>query len=284
MAKKMIIKGVGQFLAKKYAADGKGVEVVSLGTLQNLKIDLNVELEDIFGSDGLFAIDNLVKSKSIEVTATDAKFDLAQLTLMMGSTVQEAVLSSLWVLNEQSTLVTGELDPATPASPDIARTEVAFGKTIFGDGNFTVKLKDANTVLEKIPYDLIVGPTDKQFMTVTEGVGAAMKTSVILNVVHVNKDVAISYQRTETVDMVDILVDEVPFPVHIIHHGSFSQKDGTYQGIETELFQCRAKGTFSIDAARATASASQVALQILDPERADRKLGSIKRYAATSNV
>lgn len=66
-----------------------------------------MELEDIFGGDGLFAIDVLVKSKSIEVSATDAKFDLDAIQLMMGSTVQEQVKSYVWVLNEQSTVAAG---------------------------------------------------------------------------------------------------------------------------------------------------------------------------------
>lgn len=279
MAKKMIIKGVGQFLAKKFAADGKGMEVVSLGTLQDLKIDLAVELEDIFGGDGLFAIDNLVKTKSIEVTATDAKFDLAQLSLMMGSTVREGVTGSLWVMNEQNTLVQKER-----GSVFVAEAPVAFGGTIHGDGNFTVRLKDENRILERVPFVVDTAPTAKQYMVSTEGTGVTAKTYLILNETLVNQDVVYSYQRTEVVDVVDILSDEVPFPVHVVHHGSFQQKDGTYQGIETELFMCRAKGSFSIDAARATASSSAIALQVLDPERADKKLGSIKRYQATSNV
>jgi hypothetical protein len=84
--------------------------------------------------------------------------------------------------------------------------------------------------------------------------------------------------------VVDILVDEVPFPVHVIHHGSFLQKDGTFAGLETELYSCQAKGAFSIDAQRASASATNVQLQILDPERADGKLGSIKRYSSLTKV
>ncbi|WP_426455293.1 hypothetical protein ACP26L_36375 (plasmid) [Paenibacillus sp. S-38] len=279
MSKKMIIKGVGQFLAKKYAADGHGVEVVSLGSLQNLKIDLSVELEDIFGGDGLFAIDKLVKTKAIEVTATDAKFDLDQLQLMMGSKVQEGVTSSIWVLNEQTVGLTGELDPADPMGPDVAVVDPKFATTLFGDGNFSIRRKDSNTLLEKVPYSSTVAPTVKQYMVDTTGATPRL----VLNSVFVNVDVVFSYQRTETVDMVDILVNEVPFPVHIIHHGSFQQKDGTFQGIETELYQCIAKGTFSIDAARATASSSSVTLEILDPERADKKLGSIKRFTAPAN-
>ena len=37
----MIIKGVGTFMAKRLKEDG-GVEVITLGTLQNLRIDMNV--------------------------------------------------------------------------------------------------------------------------------------------------------------------------------------------------------------------------------------------------
>jgi hypothetical protein len=62
------------------------------------------------------------------------------------------------------------------------------------------------------------------------------------------------------------------------------QKDSTYAGIETELYSCIANGQLSIDAARSTASASEVALKIIDPERADGKIGTIKRYTSTTKV
>jgi hypothetical protein len=266
MAKKMIIKGVGTFMAKRYAKDGKGVEVITLGTLQDLKINLNVDIEDIFGGDGLFAIDTLVKSKSIEISATDAKFDLDALQLMMGSTVQEQVESYVWVLGEQQTIdSTGTVTPkyggATP--------------TIFGDGNFSVRLKDSNTLLKKVT----VAPAAATEYQYDEATG-----TLKFMVSEANKDVVINYQRTETVDLVDILIDEVPFPVHVIHHGSFLQKDNTYAGVETELYSCRAKGTFSIDGQRASASASAVSLTVLDPERTDGKLGTIKRYSSVAKA
>lgn len=263
MAKKFIIKGVGTFMAKRYAKDGKGVEVLTLGTLQSLKIDLNVEIEDIFGGDGMFAIDTLVKSKSIEISATDAKFDLDALQLMMGSAVREGVVDdSIWVLNEQKVLLADD-----PALPTAATITVEYGATLFGDGNFQVRLKDENKLLKKVA----TAPAETEFSVDATG-------EITLHKDHVGKDVVVNYQRKEIVDVVDILADEVPFPVHVIHHGSFLQKDGTFQGVETELYQCRAKGTFSIDAQRATASSSAIQLQVLDPERADGKLGTIKRY------
>lgn len=257
MAKKMIIKGVGSFMAKRAKKDGTGVEVITLGTLQDLKIDLNVEIEDIFGGDGLFAIDTLVKSKSIEITATDAKFDLDAMQLMMGSTVQEQVEDYVWVLGEQAVAVDGAIP-------------VEYGDSVHGKGNFAVRLKDSNTLLKEVD-GVPAGEGEFQF----DG------GEIIVDATYDNSDFVFNYQRTQIVDMVEILVDEVPFPVHVVHHGSFLQKDGTFAGIETELYSCQAKGSFSIDAQRASASSSQVALGIIDPERADGKLGSIKRYETT---
>ncbi|MBO9598587.1 MAG: hypothetical protein J7559_12325 [Cohnella sp.] len=285
MAKKMIIKGVGTMMAKKYSADGKGVEVITLGTLQNLRFDFNVEIDDIFGGDGLFAIDTLIRSKSIEISATDAKFDLDQMQLMLGSTVQEQASTSLWVIGEQDSAVSGVLDPtATPSTVACAEVAVEFGDSLFGGGNFAVRLKNSNKLLTKATLSLTVAPdTDEYYIqTVTT---PAPSTRIILNSAHAGADIVFNYQReAEDVDVVDLIADEVPFPVHIIHHGSFLQKDGQYAGIETELFSCIAQGQFSIDAQRAAASTSSVTLRVIDPERADGKLGSIKRYSAAKRV
>lgn len=273
MAKKMIIKGVGTFMAKRYPTDPLGaIEVITLGTLQDLKIDLNVELEDIFGGDGLFAIDVLVKSKSIEVSATDAKFDLDAIQLMMGSTVQEQVKSYVWVLNEQDTAAAGA------SNSGFAEVKPKFASTIYGNnGDITVRLKDSNKLLKQLSSKAAAVAPDEFFYDEANDV-------VVLNAAHISKEIVLNYKREELVDMVDLLVDEVPFPISVIHHGTFQQKDGSFAGVETELYMCRAKGTFSINAQRAAASASAISLQILDPERADGKLGSIKRFSAPSKI
>jgi hypothetical protein len=352
MAKKMIIKGVGQFMAKRYAADGKGVEVITLGSLQNIKIDLNVEIDDIFGGDGFFPIDTLVKNKSIEITATDAKFDLAAVQLMMGSTVQEGITTSLWVLGEQDTATAGVLNQVAVVPVVVAVAPVNYGDSLFGGGNFAVKMKDSNKLLTEVPYSATVAPLVGEFMidtayynviqpisvagvigddfiTVPDASGfkagddikvgseapttvvsvagnvitiaddlvanqattgkvinyTSLTARVILNTASANFDIVFNYQRSATgVDVVDLLVNEVPFAVHVIHHGSYLQKDGKFAGVETELYSCRAKGQFAMDSQRASASASQVMLQVLDPERTDGKLGSIKRYASDIQV
>ncbi len=288
MAKKMIIKGVGTFMAKKVAADGKGREVVILGSLQDLRITLNTEIEDIFGGDGLFAIDTITTSKGIEVTATDAKFDLATVELMYGSTVKDDVDSYVWVLNEQqeakagingtTEVITG-VGGTTTKDVVVATVNLAFKETIYDeDPGVSIRIKDKNSLLTEVDFEEGEVPAEGEFMF------DAVNGVIILNPACKGEDFIINYKRAEKVDMVDLLADEIPFPVHVIHHGSFLQKDGTYAGIETELYACRAQGSFSIDAARATASSSAVSLKMIDPERVDGKLGTIKRFNTNTKV
>lgn len=288
--KKMIIKGVGSFMAKKYAADGSGVEVLTLGTLQDLRIDLNVEIDDIFGGDGLFAIDTLVRSKSIEITATDAKFDLDAISLMMGSTVAKAKSSDafVWVLGEEKTAVTGangeivegEGQDQTITPVAVATITPAYSDSIFtSDPAFAVRVKGTNKLLNQVTFEADTAPDANTFMY------DATNKKIILPATLVGADIVFNYKRADAeVEMAALLKDEIPFPVHVVHHGSFLQKDGTYQGVETELYSCMAMGTFSINAARATASTSQVQLKIVDPERADGRLGTIKRYSSETKV
>lgn len=272
MAKKMIIKGVGSMMAKKVATSG-GVEVITLGTMQDLKIVMNTEIDDIFGGDGLFSIDTLVKSKSIEVTATDAKFDLAAVTLMMGSTVTEGKSDYVWVLEEQQSLVSG-----TNGTEAVATCDIDFGTTLFTTPDFSIRMKDGNKLLTNVTFTADTAPSSGEYMYDATG------KKLYFALADVNKDVVFNYKRTETVDVADLLTDEVPFPVHVVHHGSFLQKDGNYAGIETELYSCIAKGQLSINGARSTASASEVALKIIDPERSDKKIGTIKRYSSTTKA
>jgi len=270
MGKKMIIKGVGTMLAKRVTDDG--AEVITLGTLQDLRINFNVEIDDIFGGDSLFPIDNLVKSKSIEITATDAKFDLSALQLMLGSNIEEDKQDTLWVLNEVQTVFEGTNGTATAGV-----VTLNFGSTLASEPEITVRINDTNQLLVQVPYSADTAPASGSFMVAPNG-------TLYLDASLAGKEVVINYKRTAKVDVASILADEVPFPVRVIHHGSFLQKDGTYRGIETELYACRARGSFTINAQRATANASEISLIVIDPERPDGRLGTVKMYTATSHV
>jgi hypothetical protein len=347
MAKKMIIKGVGNFLTKRYKADGTGAEIVTLGSLQDLKITLTTEIDDIFGGDGIFAIDTLVKSKSIEVTATDAKFDLNTLRLMNGDAGTMLDTDKyLWILNEQHVVgattyakkrlaitnganADGDITVTIGATPYTVAvlsgdSELAIASAIAADptlaGVFTMTVLDDVVTFQAKAKNIVTGAVTVSGQGVT-GVGTNVQdgtgttktitldnsASAIANSITVrnkttNKEVTFtnasgvltlngvmdddnvlcSYKKTDNSltadDFYDILSDSVPFPVHVIHNGVFVQKDGTKAGVETELYQCRAKGAFTIDATRATASTSSVSLTVLDPERADKRLGTIKRF------
>ena len=270
----MIIKGVGRFMARKVVNGIVTNEVLDCGTLQNLKIDLNVELEDIFGGDGMFAIDQLLKNKAIHVTATDAKFDLNMLPLMMGGSVKENETTTLWVLGEQKTAMA--FNHTGGVAEDAAKITLDTSAANFANTGLTVKVKDENRVLEAVAYDAGAVPHTGQYMLDASG----QDVTIVLPPAYAGVDMVLNYQkRAADVAVYDIMAKDIPFPVSIVHQGTFVQKDGTEQGIQTELYACMASGTFTMDMQQNAASSHEVALKVIDPERADGKLGDMKRFA-----
>lgn len=257
MNKKMIINGVGKILTKRICPDGEK-ELMVLGTLQDLRIDMSVEMEDVFGGDSMFAIDTVVTSKAISITGTDAKFDLNAISLMMGSAIENGK-GNAWVLDEQHVVQAGKTFKLKyPVSDYQMDYELAPIESM------TMRLESNNRVIPQSDYTI---GSDNETVTISS------------SAVKVGDTIGVNYQRLITdMSMANIIGDEIPFPVHVIHQGSFHQKDGTKQALETELYACRARGTFSINAQRATASTSAIELQVIDPERPDGRIGSVKRY------
>ena len=259
MNKKMILNGVGKILAKRICPDGEK-ELMVLGTLQDLRIDMSVEMEDVFGGDSMFAIDTIVTSKAISITGTDAKFDLNAISLMMGSAIENGE-GNAWVLDEQHVV---QADKTFVLKHEVSDLTMPY--ELAPENSVTMRLESNNRVINKDDYTIETA-LGKPTVTIDN---AAVK---------VGDSIGVNYQRKiADMSMANILGDEVPFPVHVIHQGSFHQKDGTKQAIETELYACRARGTFSINAQRATASTSAIELQVIDPERPDGRIGSVKRY------
>lgn len=261
----MVIKGVGTLMAKRICPNGEK-ELITLGTLQDLRIDMSVEVEDVFGGDGLFAIDSIVTSKAVTITGTDAKFDLNAVALMMGSNITNGEVN-VWALNEKHMVQSNKIIVLKYPISDL---QLPF--ELHPEESISLRLERNNKVIPRENFEV----------ETSNGI-----TTVTINhpEVRVGDVVIAAYQhKIDDVSMAGILANEVPFPVHVIHHGSFQQKDGTKQDIEIELYACQARGTFSIDAQRATASTSAIELQILDPERPDGRIGSIKRYESGSSI
>lgn len=270
--RKMVIKGVGAFLAKRYNRDLNGEEVITLGRLQDLNITLNTELEDIFGGDALFAFDTLVTEKSIEITATDAEFDLDTVRLMLGDSGD--VLDDdkfINILNERARSKAGMNGTAT-----VGVMAPRYSDSLFkGEKDCQVSLRrnDSNLLLKQVDFIEDAVPDENEFMVDFDN------KQVIVSEDKIGMSFVMNYRKAEdSVDVYSILVDEVPFNVHVIHTGVFLQKDNTRAGVETELYQCRASGEFTIGAERNTASTSTITLRVLDPERDDGRLGTIKRF------
>jgi len=265
MNRKMVIKGVGTLMAKRICPNGEK-ELITLGTLQDLRIDLSTEVEDVFGGDGLFAIDNLVTSKAVTITGTDAKFDLNAISLMMGSSIENGE-ANVWALNEKQVV---QANNTIVLKHPLSDLQMPY--ELPPEESITLRLERNNKVIPREDFDV---ETEGDVTTVTINNPAVKLNDVVI----------VAYQyKVNDVSMANILSNEIPFPVHVIHHGSFQQKDGTMQDIETEFYACQARGTFSIDAQRATASSSAIELQVLDPERPDGKIGTIKRYQSRGSL
>ncbi|TKH44268.1 hypothetical protein C1I60_13135 [Paenibacillus terrae] len=335
--KKMLIKGAGKFMAKIPNSD----ELITIGTLNNMLLDIQLDMQDIEGGDSSVPLDALLRKKTIDITAQDAKFDLNLVRLVLGSKLREGVSGASYRLTTETVTVPGEspyqvllteaaaTSPAMKAYEDvITGTDVTTEVTVTGnkvvfdaalagkkvvivypvalseiqqdDDGFVWELEEKHVIQEvngkceaelafgtslhttpeisvrtltgnKLLKRLLTGtPTEEQFLV--EG-GKLIFNAAL-------KDVAIyvNYKRNEVVDVLDISSRDLPLTVHLVHDGRFEQKDGSVQGYQTELYQCRVKSNFTIDAQRQQASTHSVTLTVIDPERFDHKLGTIKRY------
>jgi len=184
------------------------------------------------------------------------------LRMMMGSPITENKDDYIWVLNETHTV------------PSDGVITLNYSSDIY-DNEIYVRVVDTGKVLLQVPSSSSVTPTTFSYNSTTH--------AVIVDTSLAGKQVAINYKkRQQGVDILDIGMDEIPFVVSVVHHGSYMQADNTFAGIETEIYACRAQGQFTINAARATASANEVTLRVVDPGRPDGKLGRVKRF--TTNV
>jgi len=333
--KKMIIKGAGKFMAKIPGCD----ELITLGTMNNMRLDIQLDMQDIEGGDSSVPLDTLLRKKTIDITAEDAKFDLNMVRLVLGSKLREGVSGATYKMvyetatvngttislsqqsiaspaptvrkdNAEGTLVTvthnvgantltvvsGADDGdtvfvayavASTADPDgyvwvleerhtvkNGQITLGFGATLFDEGGTNGKVKHVsirtlkdNKLLKRVANS----PAEHEYTITNEGV-------VTFNPHMEGAEVYVNYKRTEVVDVLDISTKDFPLTVTVVHDGLFEQKDGSIQGLQTELYACRVKSNFTLDAARQQASTHSVVLTVIDPERPDGKIGTIKRY------
>lgn len=268
----IIINGVGSILTT-----GAGGKLAPIGSLQSLRLDFTVTEDPVYGGDGLFPIDYVTRDKNVAITATNAKFDLNILRLATGATVGEAASedSYTWVLNKIGTVKKVGTSPdfryvvdifadGTPfSSPEYTVMDMATGDALEED---SAVAEGKFIVTEKEDEDEIVIERELEFDASMEG-----------------KRVMYSFKKvTQNISIAEGQKSDIPVPIKIIHQGNFKQKDDTWQGIETEIKLAKASGTFTIDYARATASAPSLSLNMLDPEDGTCRLWTMKRFVTTA--
>jgi hypothetical protein len=266
--KSIIINGVGTFFAK----DKNNNKLMPLGSLQSLRFDFSVTEDPVYGGDGLFPIDYVTREKNVGVTATNAKFDLNVLRIVTGATLSTASGSDAyrWVLNKMATVRKTGTDPNFVYEVDISID----GSVFTLDPAFSVMVAETGEALTEITSG---NPASGEFKY--DGVNKKLLFNSDLE----NKMVMYSFKVAATdVAFAEGKKIDLPIPVTVIHQGMFKQKDDTWQGIETEIKLAKASGTFTLDFARATASASTITLNMLDPEDGTCRLWTMKRFETSA--
>lgn len=335
--RKMIIKGSGKFMAKVPGCD----ELITLGSMTNMRLDIQLDIVDIEGGDTQVPIDTLLRKKTIDITAEDAKFDLNMVRLATGAKLKEGITGLAYEMVYEQYLVdstltvtlTGAIHPGSvvevmnkeenqflatseysisgnvitfsrPAlegttvivyyskvvseqsrdgfvwvledKQDIINNKIELSFPLFGGGNLGSKTDHVSVRLYK----------ENKLLKQTSSPAPAPDEyyiDVATNEIHFNsyldgEMVYANYKRPETVDLLALGSKDFPLTVHVVHDGQFEQNDGTIQACQIEFYACRMKSNFTMDAARMTASTNSVTLTVIDPERADGRLGTIKRY------
>lgn len=348
--KKMIIKGAGKFMAKIPGCD----ELITLGHMTNMRLDIQLDMVDIEGGDTTAPIDTLLRKKVIDITAEDAKFDLNLVRLVLGAKLREGVSGLPYEMKNESKvavagtgsevtvstadpILTGATAPAVKVFnqttgafvPDADITVVGSVVTVTSgatagdelvvyypvsasaidpDGFVWVleEKHDVNGALITLKNPLFGGAlgsasskTEHVSVRLTKANKLLKKVSgvpaedeysidpatgeITFNTYLDGDQVYVNYKRPEVVDVMAIGAKDFPLTVSVVHDGMFEQKDGSIQGFQIELYSCRVKSNFTLDAARQTAATHSVTLTVIDPERSDERLGSIKRYQVDAN-
>lgn len=260
MTKKLISKGSGSFWAHNPADTS---EVLELANLSTFKMSAKVDIEDILDGNSYYAIDSLVKNKEITVTAEDVKYNLDNYVVMLGGSVTQASTTEveLWKLGE---FIKPTGVGATPTAGTATLSKGAKVTTVAH-----IKYADTGKKLTKVTITPAVGEYK---------VNAAGQ--IDFHASDIDKDLVANYKFTQAqVEVYDILRDDQPFPISVVHDGQWRQKSGELAGFQVELYACLANGDINYEAKRGAGS-STVNLRVLDPERPDKKLGSLRRYTA----
>lgn len=263
----MVLKGAGSLLTY---ANVNGVLVPKLcgADFDQLKLDFAVEQEDVPGGDSLYRRDVLIKGKKIDATINNTAFDLNQLSLQQGATVNVADIGA------QITVLAEYAKPLLATTPlDTTDVDLKF-KSTWAVGTMMAKYRNNNKPVTIVATKELVTAVGQIYVS---------DTGVVTFFTGSNGDAGqeflLYYKRVVTADTMSLLVNDTPLNVGLVFDGQYRQDDNTIQGLQIEFYSATPYGTFTIEGKRRAASTHGLQFAVQDPRRPDGAVGLLTRYS-----
>ena len=255
---------------KNFFIEGSGTarvidnnNALSLIHLQDMTLEITSTMENIYGGEGNFALYSYNTEKGLKVSFTNASWNLDILNLTQGTQSDEkaSLFMEETVTASSSTASLGQVKVKEHSSVDFTAPIILYSSdnsVVFswngemitnGTGtlgsaasNYTVKLPSSysGTTLTAV-YNYTVQSSSTATDPIV-GVGSSLYTTGIPGFV-------------------------------TIHHKSkpMAQKDGRIIRVFTTIYRARCDGSLTIDFKHKNAFAPELAFEVVDPERKDRK-------------
>jgi hypothetical protein len=224
----------------------------------DMRLTLETAEQDVWGGDGLVPFESFATEFRGSITLTNARFSLDMFKVLAGATIAETQSNNIWIFEEGYTV-----PAASPYTVTLAKSATAVV------GSDTVRYADTLK-----PLTRVAGPP-----------AAAGEYSIASGVItfysaDAGKGVLVDYQYTDAAtDHVVLSVNANVVPVTIIHTGKYLRtSDGTYGGLQTEIYAAQYQGAFEINQGRATASTHAMTFKVLDPGRSDKTFMKFTRF------
>lgn len=251
-SEQIVIAGVGKAFLP-YIDNGIS-KVLTLGTLQDMKLSFSGSFEKVYGGDGLAPIYLINKDTTQTVSFTNAKFGLEHLKVSLGATLSD---TGTCIFNVAPTLIaTGTSFTVPGALTTIDPTTVIAQLS-----------DDADGVTNVSALTYVASPTslkDGQFSITAAGV-------VTLGGTVTNKYLSLNglYNDTKS-SSASVTTASVPSYIMVRHVSNpYERSDGKHIVLHTIVYRAKSTGKLDIDQKRQAASAPVMEFEAFDAGRTD---------------
>lgn len=257
--KKIVLNGVGTAYLSSIV--GGKPTYTKCGTLQNLKISINASDEKVYGGDALTPIYIITKDTSVNISATEAVFDLEYLQLTSGATMDN---KGNLMFSVEPTLISSGTSFTVPGSlTTIDPTSVICMLSDDAEGLVNV---------ENLKYNADA-PSSGEFKIEANGT-VTLGKSVTKKYITLN-----GFYASEGSRKASIGTASVPGFVEIRHVSMpVDMGDGKKVRLHTRIYKARSTGKMEIDHKRQSASTPELEFEVMyDSNRSDDRIMEISQ-------